>query len=273
MFSDILMTGSRIPHGFYEHQMKAYFEQFGDITRLRLARNKKTGRSKHFAFIEFKSAEVAEIVAKTMNNYLLFQHLLKVRAVPPEQVHKDLFKGAGSRFKVVPRNKMEGRHLRLGMDRDGWERRLTREETRRVGKSKKLQALGYEFVAPQLKGVGEVPLKTANGHGENRQVGATVSDQGGVIDGGEPESTADASTDRRLRENAQTGTSAPGAGVGEGVGAGVVAAGLGADQEPQEPQPDVKKSKGAKVAGERNKARKQKSGLVRPAGSKAVQKA
>lgn len=31
----------RIPHGFYEDQMRNYFSQFGDITRLRLSRNKK----------------------------------------------------------------------------------------------------------------------------------------------------------------------------------------------------------------------------------------
>jgi RNA recognition motif-containing protein len=33
----------RVPHGFYEAQMKAYFSQFGDVTRLRLSRNKKVG--------------------------------------------------------------------------------------------------------------------------------------------------------------------------------------------------------------------------------------
>lgn len=69
----------RIPHGFYEEQMKEYFSQFGEITRLRLSRNKKTGRSKHFAFLEFKNAEVAKIVADTMDNYLLFGHLLKCK--------------------------------------------------------------------------------------------------------------------------------------------------------------------------------------------------
>lgn len=31
----------RIPHGFYEKQLKAYFEQFGDVEKVRLARNKK----------------------------------------------------------------------------------------------------------------------------------------------------------------------------------------------------------------------------------------
>lgn len=31
----------RIPHGFYEKEMRAYFSQFGEVTRLRLSRNKK----------------------------------------------------------------------------------------------------------------------------------------------------------------------------------------------------------------------------------------
>lgn len=35
----------RIPHGFYEDEMKQYFKQFGDVTRLRLARNKKVGQA------------------------------------------------------------------------------------------------------------------------------------------------------------------------------------------------------------------------------------
>lgn len=57
--------------------MKEYFSQFGDVTRLRLARNPKTGASRHYAYIEFSSLPVAEIVADTMNNYLLMGHLLR----------------------------------------------------------------------------------------------------------------------------------------------------------------------------------------------------
>lgn len=61
--------------------MKQYFSQFGDVTRLRLSRNKKTGRSKHYAFIEFASHEVAQIVAETMHNYLLFGRLLQCNSI------------------------------------------------------------------------------------------------------------------------------------------------------------------------------------------------
>ena len=38
-------------------------------------------------------AEVADIVARTMNNYLMFGHILRVALIPKEQVNANLFKG------------------------------------------------------------------------------------------------------------------------------------------------------------------------------------
>ena len=97
----------RIPHGFYEGQMRSYFSQFGEVSRLRLSRNRKTGRSKHFAFIEFKDAAVARIVAETMDNYLLLNHMLQCKVVPNDQLHVDTFKGADRKFKVIPTQKIQ----------------------------------------------------------------------------------------------------------------------------------------------------------------------
>ena len=34
--------------------MRGFFSQFGGVKRLRLARSKKSGRSKHYAFIQFE---------------------------------------------------------------------------------------------------------------------------------------------------------------------------------------------------------------------------
>lgn len=152
---------SRIPHGFYEPQMQAYFSQFGPITNLRLARNKKTGKSKHFAFIEFASASVAEIVAKTMDKYLLFGHLLQARRVPAEQVQENLWKGGKGvkGGKARPRNRIEGSQLRKGTDREGWEKRVEKEEKRRGEKADKLKEMGYEFEMPSVKAVKAVPVK------------------------------------------------------------------------------------------------------------------
>lgn len=143
----------RIPHGFYEHEMRQYFAQFGTITRLRLSRNKKTGASKHFAFVEFAEKSTAGIVAKTMDNYLLFGHILKCKEVPAEKVHKDLWKGANRRFKKVPWNRMVGNQLSKPATQAGWEKRVTREQRRRSLKADKLKEIGYEFEAPALKAV------------------------------------------------------------------------------------------------------------------------
>ena len=105
----------RLPHGFYEIQLKEYFSQFGTVTKVHVSRNKKvcteysripvwrawgrgryhlnvlslltdsyfdsyltqTGNCKGFGFVEFECDEVAKIAAQTMNNYLMFNKLLK----------------------------------------------------------------------------------------------------------------------------------------------------------------------------------------------------
>lgn len=83
---------SHIPLGFYEPQMFEYFSQFGKVTRLKLVRSRKTGRSRHFAFIEFQFEEVARIAAKTMHNYLMYQKILKCQLIPLEDVRPSTFK-------------------------------------------------------------------------------------------------------------------------------------------------------------------------------------
>jgi len=146
----VLYVG-RIPHGFYEHEMREYFNQFGTILNLRLSRNPKTGSSRHFAFIQFETSGVAEIVAKTMDNYLLLGHILKVKLVPEEQVHADLFKGANKRFKKVPWNKIQGRALKEGKSEEVWDAKAAKEEKKRAEKAEKLKSIGYEFKAPKIK--------------------------------------------------------------------------------------------------------------------------
>lgn len=141
--------------------MKKYFGQFGTVRRLRLSRNKKTGASKHYAFIEFANGEVAEIVAKTMHNYLMFGHILQCRVIPQEQVHADLFKGANERFKVDPRNKKAGAAMSHGAQREVWEKRVASENKKRTGKAKGLkEEFGYSFEAPAVKAVDTVSKKT-----------------------------------------------------------------------------------------------------------------
>lgn len=81
-----------LPPALYETQIRAYFSQFGTVTKFRLSRSKRTGNSKGYAFVEFASEDVAKIVADTMNNYLFGERLLKCHFIPPEKVHEELFR-------------------------------------------------------------------------------------------------------------------------------------------------------------------------------------
>ncbi|CCE78168.1 Piso0_000784 [Millerozyma farinosa CBS 7064] len=135
----------RLPEGFQEHEMKKYFRQFGDITRLRLSRNKKTGKSKHYGFIEFQHYDVAKIAAETMNNYLLFGHLLRVHSIENENIHDDLFKGSASRFKVVPRQKIS-KHLHdKAKPKETWDKLTSKYEKKKALKRKQLSQKGFDF--------------------------------------------------------------------------------------------------------------------------------
>ncbi|WVQ85432.1 hypothetical protein IAT38_007597 [Cryptococcus sp. DSM 104549] len=137
----------RIPHGFYEEQMKEYFSQFGDVSRLRLARNRKTGASRHYAYIEMSSQSVAEIVADTMNNYLLMGHILKCHVIPADKVHPQLWVGANKKFRKIPRARVElKRHdkERTEEEQAKADKKLLKKEGQR---KKKLEKAGidYEF--------------------------------------------------------------------------------------------------------------------------------
>ncbi|KAI8451895.1 hypothetical protein BY996DRAFT_7263436 [Phakopsora pachyrhizi] len=79
--------------------MKSYFSQFGTVLRLRLSRNRKNGRSKHYGFVEFQHLEVAKIVAETLDNYLLSGRILSCKLLEKDQIHPKLWIGSEKKFK------------------------------------------------------------------------------------------------------------------------------------------------------------------------------
>ncbi|KAJ3358179.1 hypothetical protein GGF32_000685 [Allomyces javanicus] len=137
----------RIPHGFYEKEMKEYFSQFGQVTRLRLSRNKKTGASKHYAFIEFESEAVADVVASTMDNYLLFGHVLRCRVIPRDQVHPDLFKNADRKFRIINTAAIHQRRHNT-VDAKTAERRAKSLVVKAAKKQALLAELGIDYTVP-----------------------------------------------------------------------------------------------------------------------------
>lgn len=143
--------------------MRSYFSQFGTVTRLRLSRNKKTGNSKHYAFIEFADSEVAKIVAETMNNYLLFNHILKCKTVPRDDLEfiEKLFKGSGKKFKPRPGAKLHRRLLERKRTEEQWGKELVKETSKRRSISEKLKNKGidYEYEAPEVRKAEPEPMQ------------------------------------------------------------------------------------------------------------------
>ncbi|CAN0361246.1 unnamed protein product, partial [Hapterophycus canaliculatus] len=54
-----------------------------------------------YAYVEFVSPEVAQIVAETMNGYFLFDKQLVCRVLRFGEIHPNLFDGAGVKFRKV----------------------------------------------------------------------------------------------------------------------------------------------------------------------------
>ncbi|XP_076163458.1 MKI67 FHA domain-interacting nucleolar phosphoprotein-like [Ptiloglossa arizonensis] len=110
-----------IPHGFYEEQMKDYFQQFGIVTRVRVVRSKNTGSNRGYGYIEFLHPEVAKVAAETMNNYLMCGRLLKATYIPPERQHPRFFVGKSWTKEIYPKvinrdnvNKVRNAELKKG---------------------------------------------------------------------------------------------------------------------------------------------------------------
>ncbi|ABN65543.1 predicted protein, partial [Scheffersomyces stipitis CBS 6054] len=133
----------RLPQGFQEPEMKKYFSQFGSIINLKLSRNKKTGKSKHYGFIEFENFEIAKIAAESMNNYLIFGHLLRCEVV--ETANEDLFKNTEKNFKVIPWKKISKHKNDKPKSKEQWGKLVEKYENQKLKKQTELKEKGIDF--------------------------------------------------------------------------------------------------------------------------------
>ena len=134
-----------VPHGFYEDQMRAYFSQFGDVRRLRLSRNKKTGHSKHYAFIEFEKRSTAKIVAATMNGYFLAGRQLVSHVVKTSSVHPKMFAGSNRKFRPIPWRLIAKQKHNAPRTEAQQLQRVKNLHSKEAKKREKLKALGIEY--------------------------------------------------------------------------------------------------------------------------------
>ncbi|XP_017082769.1 MKI67 FHA domain-interacting nucleolar phosphoprotein [Drosophila eugracilis] len=144
-----------LPHGFFEQQLRQYFRQFGRVLRVRLARSLRTGNSKGYAFVEFEYPEVAKVAADTMDNYLMFQKVVKASYIPPEKQTFNYFRTsvkkvtnkAGKEIYISDLTKATQRSVKK---QNNWDESACQKRTvANLNKIKKLQekykGLGIDF--------------------------------------------------------------------------------------------------------------------------------
>lgn len=145
----VLYVG-RLPHGFYERELRQYFSQFGTVTKVRVSRNKKTARAKHYAFLEFKDARVCRVAAEAMDGYILMERALKCRQVPPSVLHPETFKGANKRFKQIPWTRIARERHNKPRSAAGRQRLAQRLRSREKAKQQRIREAGIDYDVPSL---------------------------------------------------------------------------------------------------------------------------
>lgn len=143
--TDTIYLG-HVPLGFGEAEMRKFFMQFGDVSKLKLFRSKKTKGSKGYAFIKFDSVTTAGTVSEAMNGYFMGDRQLVSEVVPKWKCHKGMF--------LQPRKRKEGEEVgKSSTDMDVYEEedqekiaKMARKAKKNLSsKQKKLAALGIEY--------------------------------------------------------------------------------------------------------------------------------
>jgi RNA recognition motif-containing protein len=150
--SGVVYVG-HLPWGFIDSTLKKYFSQFGTITRIISPKSSKTGRSVGYAFIEFEDEETARIAAKTMNNYILFEKILKCSFVEDKKKYDRILLKWKKKFEFKERYRIHCEKLAKKKSKEEIKEMiqglLDREEKRR----EKMKELGIKY---EYKGFKEI---------------------------------------------------------------------------------------------------------------------
>eukprot|EP00210_Caulerpa_lentillifera_P007329 g7005.t1 len=189
-----VITIKDLPHGFYEKQLLQFFSQFGTVEFVRVKRSRKSGLSCGIAYVQFQFEEVAEIAAKSMDQYTIFESTMKCSVKSAEWLKQrpDLFKDFNSADKIRERGRQE-----FSPDKDKRLNRRKREAIRESSTSgsyeayikkcrtmvetdrklsERLKAAGIDYEYPLLEITPEMEKEWKNEGALNSLTGAVVKE-------------------------------------------------------------------------------------------------
>jgi RNA recognition motif-containing protein len=86
-----------LPFSTTEEELKSMFAQAGNVVSVSLIKDRDTGRSRGFAFVEFSSQAEAEKAVSLFNNTPLDNRTIKVNIARPREENSKYKKSGGSR--------------------------------------------------------------------------------------------------------------------------------------------------------------------------------
>jgi nucleolar protein 15 len=148
--SSVVYLG-HIPHGFYEKEISKFFNQFGEIKRVKLFRSEKTNGSKGYAFIQFAEPDVALTAAQSMDGYFLSERQLVCQLIPASKLHRGMFARVKAKTEIVEVESAENSalvatlQLVAEVSEESKEKKAKRFLKDQNSKQRKLRAMGIDF--------------------------------------------------------------------------------------------------------------------------------
>ena len=135
----------RIPHGFFEQQMRSFFGQFGPVSRVKVARAPKSSRSRGYGWVQFKDPNVAGIACKAMDGYMMHRKKLVVRVLSPEQVGPRLFRNSKRKLLPSRRPQIHKAQVNAEMTEERREKLIKANERKEKKRNAKFAELGIDY--------------------------------------------------------------------------------------------------------------------------------
>jgi RNA recognition motif-containing protein len=92
-----------LPFAATEDEIRGLFEQYGAVERVSLIRDRETGQSRGFGFVEMPDDAAAERAIGALNNYSLSGRNLAVNEARPKLERSAGAGGGGGRSRREPR--------------------------------------------------------------------------------------------------------------------------------------------------------------------------
>lgn len=150
----VLLTG--LPFGMTEKTLRLFMRQFGDIKQCIVHCCPRSGKSKGYGYVHFRYAQVADVAAKTMNNYLLLGNIVKCKLIPGKFIRDKYFQSNDPNF-----HRRINQSIKKVNSSKSDEKAKKSLGRRRAAALRQLEKMGGAVQPQELQGLADVVIRDA----------------------------------------------------------------------------------------------------------------